>query len=74
MSSDIVSSNPVVKAILEGTAPRPAQLAAARGSLPLPQSDLLEILVSFFDGSDAESKDAAAESLKSNPRKLLNRQ
>lgn len=71
MSSDIVSSNPVVKAILEGTAPRPAQLAAARGSLPLPQSDLLEILVSFFDGSDAELKDAAAESLKSQPPEAL---
>lgn len=71
MSSDIVSSNPVVKAILEGTAPRPAQLAAARGSLPLPQSDLLEILVSFFDGSDNELKDAAAESLKSQPPEAL---
>ena len=71
MSSDIVSSNPVVKAILEGTAPRPAQLAAARGSLPLPQSDLLEILVSFFDGSDDELKDAAAESLKSQPPEAL---
>ncbi|MEQ1603310.1 MAG: hypothetical protein ABL999_00415 [Pyrinomonadaceae bacterium] len=64
MSSEIVSSNPVVKAIVEGTAPRPAQLAAARGSLPLPQTDLLEILVNFFESSDEELKDAAAESLR----------
>ena len=49
MSSEIASSNPVVKAVIEGTAPRPAQLAAARGSLPLPQTDLLEILVCFYE-------------------------
>ena len=47
MSSEIASSNPVVKAVVEGTAPRPAQLAASRGILPLPQADLLEILVNF---------------------------
>ena len=65
MSSPIVSTNPVVKAVLEGTAPRAAQLAASRGLLPLPQTDLLEILVAFFDGSDTELRDNALSSLKS---------
>ena len=63
MSSEITSSNPVVRAVIEGTAPRPAQLAASRGVLPLPQTDLLEILVNFFDGSDAELKENARQTL-----------
>ena len=65
MSSEIASSNPVVKAVVEGTAPRPALLAASRGLLPLPQTDLLEILVTFFDGSDSELKENAGAALRS---------
>ena len=65
MSSQITSSNPVVKAVIEGSAPRPAQVAASRGLLPLPQTDLLEILVNFFEGSDPELKKNAAASLAS---------
>ncbi len=65
MSLEIHSSNPIVKAVIEGTAPRPAQLAAARGALPLPQGDLLEILVAFAEGSDAQLKEAASETLRS---------
>ena len=65
MNSQIASSNPVVKAVIEGTAPRAAQLAAARGILPLPQTDLLEILVFLYEGSDPELKDAASETLSS---------
>ena len=63
MSSGIISTNPVVRAVVEGTAPRPAQLAASRGVLPLPQADLLEILVSFAAGSDAELKENARNAL-----------
>ena len=63
MSSEITSTNPVVKAVVEGTAPRPAQVAASRGILPLPQTDLLEILVNFFDGGDAELKENARTTL-----------
>ena len=71
MGLEIASTNPIVKAVVEGTAPRPAQLAAARGALPLPQTDLLEILVTFFEGSDAELREAAAETLRSqNPDAL----
>ena len=71
MSSEIASSNPVVKAVVEGTAPRAAQLAAARGALPLPQTDLLEILVAFFEGPDPELKQNAEATLKSQPVEAL---
>lgn len=63
MSSEITSTNPVVKAVIEGTAPRPAQVAASKGLLPLPQVDLLEILVTFSEGSDAELKENAVAAL-----------
>ena len=45
MGSEIGSSNPVVAAIVNGTAPRAAQVAASRGILPLSQGDLLEVYV-----------------------------
>ncbi|MEK7724257.1 MAG: hypothetical protein AAB336_07930 [Acidobacteriota bacterium] len=54
MSVEITSNNPVVKAIIGGTAPAPACLAAARGMLPLPQVDLLEVLVFLAKSSDSE--------------------
>ena len=63
MSSEIASSNPVVKAVIDGSAPRPALLAASRGALPLSQTELLEVLVSFFEGSDAELKENARQTL-----------
>jgi hypothetical protein len=61
MNAEIISTNPAVKAIIIGTAPQPARLAAARGILPLPQSDLLEVLVALADDDDAElAKNARA--------------
>ncbi len=63
MSTEISSSNPVVRAIIGGTAPQPARLAAARGMLPLPQSDLIEVLVALRQGNDTEIAEAAAETL-----------
>ena len=63
MSEEITSSNPVVKAIITGTAPQPARLAAARGLLPLPQNDLLEILVALTTNQDPEIATAANETL-----------
>lgn len=65
MAHEVTSSNPVVKSVIEGEAPRPARLAASRGALPLPQADLLEILVSFAEGSDAELRDNAVATLRS---------
>jgi hypothetical protein len=72
LTFDITSQNPVVKAIIEGSAPQPARLAAARGLLPLPQQDLLEVLVALSNNSDGEIAEAAAETLQSeNPDELL---
>jgi hypothetical protein len=72
LSSEITSANPVVEAIITGSAPQPARLAAARGLLPLPQQDLLEVLVALSNNSDAEIAEAATETLQSeNPDELL---
>lgn len=59
------STNPAVQAILRGTAPQQARLAAASGLLPLPQSDLLEILVALRSSDDTEISEAANETLTS---------
>jgi hypothetical protein len=72
LSSETTSTNPVVQAIISGTAPQPARLAAARGLLPLPQNDLLEVLVALSSNSDTEIADAANETLQSEePDNLL---
>jgi hypothetical protein len=63
MNFEVNSTNPVVKAIITGTAPQPAKLAAARGMLPLPQNDLLEILVALAAGGDSELAQTARETL-----------
>ena len=63
MNFEITSKNPVVKAVIEGSAPRPAQLAASRGVLPLPQIDLLEVLVTFSESADTELKENALTTL-----------
>lgn len=63
MNFEINSTNPVVKAVITGNAPPPAKLAAARGMLPLPQNDLLEILVALATGTDAELAQTARETL-----------
>jgi hypothetical protein len=64
LSTEITSTNPVVRAIIAGTAPQPARLAAASGMLPLPQSDLFEVLVALRQSDDTEIAEAAAETLK----------
>jgi hypothetical protein len=71
MSTDINSSNPVVKSVIEGTAPRNAQLAASRGVLPLPLPDVLEILVALSEGSDDELKQNARASIAGQSHKDL---
>jgi len=63
MYFEVNSTNPVVKAVVAGTAPQPAKLAAARGMLPLPQNDLLEILVALATGNDAELAETARQTL-----------
>jgi regulator of extracellular matrix RemA (YlzA/DUF370 family) len=63
--STTTSTNPVVQAIINGSAPQPARLAAASGLLPLPQSDLLEVLVALRESEDADIAEAAASTLAS---------
>lgn len=65
MAVEVTSTNPVVAAIVKGTAPRPAQVAASRGILPLAQADLLELLVTLYNGDDAELKSNAGDTLDS---------
>jgi hypothetical protein len=71
MNLELHSSNPVVRAVIEGTAPRPAQVAAARGILPLPHTDLLEILVNFAGSDDGELSAHARETLASQDEQML---
>lgn len=59
------STNPAVRAILDGTAPHQARLAAASGLLPLPQADLLEVLVALRTWEEPEIAEAATETLDS---------
>ena len=63
--STTTSTNPAVQAIIAGTAPHQARLAAASGLLPLPQSDLLEVLVALREAEDAEIAAAAKDTLAS---------
>lgn len=71
MNFEVNSTNPVVKAVIAGTAPQPAKLAAARGMLPLTQNDLLEILVALAAGSDAELAETARQTLSSQENAAL---
>ena len=57
------SINPVVQAIISGTAPQQARLAAARGMLPLAQDELLEVLVALRAGGDEVIARAAEATL-----------
>ena len=56
-----------MQAIISGKAPQPARLAAARGLLPLPQNDLLEVLVALTTSDDTQIAAAATETLKAEP-------
>jgi len=71
MAISIESENPAVKALLHGTAPRPAQIAASRGMLPLPDDDMLEVLVGFSLSGDAELSGNAATALSETDEQLF---
>ncbi|MEP6704850.1 MAG: hypothetical protein ABJB34_08600, partial [Acidobacteriota bacterium] len=72
MAFAIESENPVVKAVIDGTAPRPARVAAARGILPLPHVDLLEVLVAFASSDDGELSGHARQTIKTQDTETLN--
>ena len=57
--------NPVVHSIISGKAPASARMAAARGMLPLPQAELLELLVHLRAEKDAVIASAAQATLDS---------
>ncbi len=71
MSVEIFSENPIVNAVISGSAPRQACLAAARGALPLAQNDLLEILVFLANSKDSELSLAAKETFNTQDLKSL---
>jgi hypothetical protein len=73
VSTEVKSTNEVVQAIITGSAPAPARMAAARGMLPLPQADLLEALVHLRADSDEKIAHAAQSTLDAQqPQDLLN--
>jgi hypothetical protein len=63
MAQETTSTNPVVKSIIGGNAPPAARSAAARGMLPLPQSDLLEVLVHLTADNDPSIASAAQQTM-----------
>ena len=63
MAQETTSTNPVVKSIIAGNAPPAARSAAARGMLPLPQSDLLEVLVHLTADNDPSIASAAQQTM-----------
>lgn len=63
MDFEVNSSNPAVRAIIEGRAPKPAKLAAARGILPIAHGDLLEVLVALTSDPEQELADLAKSTL-----------
>lgn len=63
MAAEVKSGNPVVKSIISGNAPPTARLAAARGLLPLPQTDLLEALVHLGADNNPDIARAAQSTL-----------
>lgn len=65
MPADVTSTNPVVQSIISGNAPPAARSVAARGLLPLPQADLLEVLVYLTGDDDPQVVQAAQETLAS---------
>jgi hypothetical protein len=67
MNSEIVTTNPAAKAIISGVAPRPARIAAAKGTLPLPLVDFLEVLAFLSSDEDGEIAESARETFRSQP-------
>lgn len=71
MAISVESANPAVRALLDGSAPRPARVAASRGILPLPQNDLLEVLVVLSRSDDQELSQNAGHTLSLMDEQLL---
>src|SRR5210317_375477 len=63
--------SPEVARIVKPGAPRDAQLAAARGALPLAGKDLLTVLFFLCRSSDAEIKKNAIKTLRELPSTII---
>jgi hypothetical protein len=63
VSTEVKSNNPIVQSIISGAAPESARLAAARGLLPLTQTDLIEALVYLRTDSNGDVAKAAQTTL-----------
>ncbi len=63
--------SPEVARLVKPGAPRDAQLAAARGALPLAGKDLLTVLFFLCRSSDAEIKKSAIKTLRELPATIL---
>jgi hypothetical protein len=73
VATEDASTNPIVQSIISGSAPSAARLAAARGLLPLAQTELLEALVHLRTDSDSNIAQAAQATLdEQQPEDLLN--
>lgn len=71
MSANTSSQNPIVRAVVAGTAPQAARLMAARGLLPLAQAELLEVLVALRGDAEAEIVRAAEATLEAQEKEAL---
>ena len=72
MPQETTSTNPVVRSIISGNAPPAARSAAARGMLPLPHADLLEVLVHLTADNDPAIASAAQQTMaEQQPSELL---
>jgi hypothetical protein len=72
LTTEATSTNPIVQSIISGAAPPAARLAAARGLLPLPQSDLLQALLCLREDADGNVAQAAKATLEAqSPEDLL---
>ena len=71
MTVEVTSKNPVVQAVVSGSAPPQARMAAARGLIPLAQEELLELLVALRSDADEAVARAADETLSTQEPSLL---
>ena len=71
MTVELTSKNPVLQAVVSGSAPPQARMAAARGLLPLAQEELLELLVALRADADADVAHAADETLSAQETSVL---
>lgn len=64
-------ANPLVVSIIEGLAPRPLKLSAARGALPLTRAELVRILIVLAHDVDDDVRSQAARRLISFPQEEM---